>query len=410
MGPHVGIASGRVYAALADAPAVSASRRTSLLDALAWRDALVIWLGTRLLIGLFAFGARWLNLGRPPTWIELLVPWSGWDGAIYGTIATSGYPLTSPSYAAFFPLFPFLERAAAFVTGWNPAAAGVLVANLICLPALGLLRVLIEREAGRELARRTLLLLAIFPTALYLAAAYTESLFLLLSVAAFLALRERRYLVAGGLAALATLTRPVGILLLVPLAWQCAVQVREQGLPDVRGMLRMAAALGLPIAALGSFWLYLAARFGSLTVMLQAQSGTWGKHLTWPWVGLAEAVGALGPATALFRLHTLLDIGFTLLFAALALAAVRRLPPPYGLYALVNAALVILTPAQRSGYEWAALASNGRYLLVVFPCIWVLALWCRRLAVRVALVLLVLLSLMLFALLTGIFANGGWVA
>jgi hypothetical protein len=304
------------------------------------------------------------------------------------------------------PLSP-LERGAAFVTGWNPAAAGVLVANLVCLPAFGLLRVLIEREAGRELARRTLLLLALFPTALYLAAAYTESLFLLLSVAAFLALRERRYLVAGGLAALATLTRPVGILLLVPLEWQCAVQVREQGLPDGRGMLRMAAALGLPIAALGGFWLYLATRVSSLTVMLQAQSGTWGKHLTWPWVGLAEAVAALGPATALFRLHILLDIGFTLLFAALALVAVRRLPPPYGLYALANAALVVLTPAQRAGLAWAALASNGRYLLVVFPCVWVLALWCRRPGVRIP---LIVLSLSLFALLTAIFANGGWVA
>jgi Mannosyltransferase (PIG-V) len=405
MGPHAGIAAGRDYAAPAYTPAASVSRRTGWLDALAWRDALMVWLGTRLLVGLFALGGRWLYLGRPPTWIELLVPWSGWDGAIYGTIATSGYPL--PQYAPFFPLFPLLERAAAFVTGWNPAAAGVLVANLVCLPALGLLRVLIEREAGRELARRTLLLLAIFPTALYLAAAYTESLFLLLSVAAFLALRERRYLMAGVLAALATLTRPVGILLLVPLAWQCAAQVRERGLPDVRGMLRMAAALGLPIAALGGFWLYLAARFGSLTVMLQAQAGTWGKHLTWPWVGLAQAFAALGPATTLIRMHILLDIGFTLLFAALALFAMGRLPPPYGLYALANASLVILTPAQRAGYTWAALASNGRYLLVVFPCLWVLALWCRRRAVRIP---LVVLSLALFALLTAMFANGAWVA
>jgi hypothetical protein len=170
----------------------------------------------------------------------------------------------------------------------------------------------------------------------------------------------------------------------------------------------MAAALALPVVALASVWLSLAARFGSFSAISRAEADAWGKHVTWPWVGLAQAIAALGSESPLYLLHTGLDIAFTLLFVALALLAMLRLPLPYGLYALANAVLVILTPAQRGpALAWAVLASNGRYLLVVFPCIWALALWAERPSRRIP---LIAVSLLLLALLTMMFANGAWVA
>jgi Gpi18-like mannosyltransferase len=387
-------------------------RVIDLLDGASWRDAAAVWLGTGVLIGLLAFLGRWLVLGHPPDWTELLVPWSGWDGAIYATIATNGY--AQPWYGAFYPLFPLLERAVASLTGLTPTTAGILIANLACLPAFALLRVLIQREAGRAVARRTLILLALFPTALFFHAAYTESLFLLLSVAAFLTLRQRRHLSAGALIALATLTRPVGILLLIPLAWECVAQVRVQradgmsSTQEATRMARMMVAMVLPVAALGGFCLYLETRFGSFSVILQAQAVSWGKHLTWPWVGMAQAAAALGSEPPLYRLHTGLDIAFTLLFVVLSLAALRDLPPAYSLYALASAGLVLLTPAQRgTSLAWATLASNGRYLLIVFPCFWALALWAERPSRRVA---FSAPSLLLLVVLTMMFANGTWVA
>jgi Gpi18-like mannosyltransferase len=395
-----------VGAARATVAQLGADRHPALLNRSAWRDAVAIWLGTRLLTILLALAGRWLVLGRLPSWPELLIPWASWDGAVYVTIATHGY--VQPWVAAFFPLFPLVERAVSPVTGGSPLAAGVLIANATCLPAFALLWQLVEFESDARLARRVVLLLALFPTAFFLAAAYTESLFLLLSVASFLALRRHSILAAGIFAALATLSRPVGILLLVPLAWECVARLREPRLLGIRERLSMAAALALPVVALVGVWVYLAARFGSFSVMTQAEADTWGKHLTWPWVGLAQATSALSSESPLFRLHTGLDIAFTLLFLVLAVAALRRLRHAYGLYAAANAALVLVTPAQRGpALAWAALASNGRYLLVVFPCVWALALWAERPSRRVP---LVALSLLLLALLTMMFANGVWVA
>src|SRR2546430_8563370 len=90
-----------------------------------------------------------------------------------------------------------------------------LVAFLVALAALHRLTVL---ELGAAAARRTVLLLAFFPTALFFSAAYTEALFLALSVGVFLAAREERWAVAGVLGALGAATRSGGGLLLGPVA------------------------------------------------------------------------------------------------------------------------------------------------------------------------------------------------
>ena len=76
---------------------------------------------------------------------------------------------------------------------------------------------LVVLELGRPLARPTLLLLAVFPAALYFGAPYAESLFLALSVGAFYAARTGRWAWAGTCAAAAAATRNSGVLLMLPL-------------------------------------------------------------------------------------------------------------------------------------------------------------------------------------------------
>ena len=68
--------------------------------------------------------------------------------------------------------------------------AAYLVSLAAFLGALVLLHRLTELELGRRLARPTLLLLAVFPAAVYFGAPYSESLFLLLAVGAFYAARS----------------------------------------------------------------------------------------------------------------------------------------------------------------------------------------------------------------------------
>ena len=65
------------------------------------------------------------------------------------------------------------------------------------------------------LAALVVLLLLLFPTSIFFNAVYTESLFLLLSVASVYFIRKGRYREAGILGFLAALTRVTGVLLFV---------------------------------------------------------------------------------------------------------------------------------------------------------------------------------------------------
>lgn len=408
-----------LHTAASDAQNAATRGKPGLFDASAWREAAIAWLGQRVLFAALAYIGVTLLASPTPThhavsWADVFVtPWLTWDGAHFARIAQGGY--TAAWQTAFYPLFPLLERLLAPLTGGRADVAGEVIANLACLPAFGLLRVLAERELSRAAARRTLLYLAVFPTAFFLSAAYSESLFLLISVGAFVALRRGQWLIAGALAALATLTRPVGILLLVPLAVEYGQRLfaaRTRGL-TWRASLRpaelaaVAGGLALPIATLLGYWGYLAARFGSPLSALQAESQVdTGRHLTWPFIGFARAGHALldyGASPNYYQAHIFLDVCFTLLFIALAVLMFGRLPLPYALYTGANLVLELCTP----GHNWYALSSYMRFMLVVFPLFMLLGVWGHRSWVDR---LILGLSVPLLGLLTVIFLLGGWVA
>src|SRR5918999_6022941 len=114
----------------------------------------------------------------------LLATLARWDAAWYLRIAESGYG-DSEARAAFFPLYPLAVRALATPFGASPAAllaAAYAVALAAFLGALTLLHRLVSLELGRPLAQPALLLLAVFPAAVFFGAPYSESLFLLLAV------------------------------------------------------------------------------------------------------------------------------------------------------------------------------------------------------------------------------------
>src|SRR5918998_78654 len=177
----------------------------SLRESEAFRVALRVALSTRaavLLVAVFAalsFGPASGGLAREnadrfdePALTHaiadpLLAPLARWDSVWYLRVAASGYG-DSTARAAFFPLYPLLVRAVATPLGGSNAAlllAAYAVSLAAFLAALALLHRLTELELGRRLARPTLVLLAVFPAAVYFGAPYSESLFLLLAVGVF---------------------------------------------------------------------------------------------------------------------------------------------------------------------------------------------------------------------------------
>ena len=391
-------------------------RPVLLWDRRAWRDASLTWLGQHLLLLVVAYLGRTMlvpgSSGSPTTsWGAIFHYIGGWDASLYVEIARHGYDTLAMS--AFSPLLPMLEHAG-LVLGIDPMWAGILISNVAFFAALGCLRVLVEREWGLAVAQRTTLYLALFPTAFFFDLGYTESLFLLCSVAAFLALRQQRWVLAGVFAALATLARNQGILLVLPIVVQIytsqvhpRLRALQRSWPGPRSLIAMSLGILLPVIAYAGFTLYLAARFGTIFAASRAEAGFWGKDLTVPFVGFARIGNALlrlGLAPNLFQAHILIDSIFALLLIGLAVVVWRaRQPLPYVVYTIATVLVLFALP----GHNWLALASIGRYMLVVFPVFVVFGQWGQHRGVERW---LLVASVPLLALFFLVFLAAGWIA
>jgi hypothetical protein len=296
-----------------------------------------------------------------------------WDSIHYLTIAAHGYARARDT--VFVPLYPRLIRALSYLTG-TTALAGAVISAIAFAGALVLLHRLARLELGARTADAAVLLLAFAPLSFFFSAVYTESLFLVLSVGAFYAARRGRWRLAVALGALSTVTRVTGILLVLPLA---IMRLKEKGRPD-RGL---AWLVSLP-AALGGYLAFVVGRgFGLLAPFLQQTTAQHEHKLTGPLDTVLEAV-----RSAAFGLQSLgstpiyaRSIGgpfssgaesilllVVLGVAGLALvAAFRRLPLAYGVYA--TAVLLVCISSPVAGQP---LKSLDRYTLTIFP-LWIAA-------------------------------------
>jgi hypothetical protein len=345
----------------------------------------------------------------------VLAPLARWDSVWYLRIADSGYG-DSTARAAFFPLYPLLVRAVSTPLGGSNAAllvAAFLVSLAAFVGALILLHRLVELELGRRLARGTLLLLALFPAAVYFGAPYSESLFLLLAVGVFYAARTGHWAWAGACAGLASATRSAGLLLLIPLAliWWSSRPRRR----------RDAAWLVLAPLGIAAYAAWLGLVEGDALRFLDVQEA-WSRELAVPlagaWDGLVAAVDgvrqlASGSRTPVyfeqaagdpFRIAAINVMLFaTLVFAVWAcIGVLRRLPRAYG--AWVGASLVLpltfpVTPQP--------LMSLPRFVSVLFPVFMWLAVVCDE---RRTTDVVVAASAVGLGLFTAQYASWHWIA
>ena len=126
---------------------------------------------------------------------------------------------------AFFPFYPLMIRIVAFplqIFGLNPIAtatlAGVIVSALGALLGMLALFDLTRDSLGEDGALRAAFYLIIFPTGFFLIQVYTEGLFVGLSFACLAMVKRKFWLAAAILGVAATMTRAVGLLLLIPMA------------------------------------------------------------------------------------------------------------------------------------------------------------------------------------------------
>jgi len=124
-----------------------------------------------------------------------------WDGWWYLGIVANGYhadPVVGAySNVAFPPLYPAILKVLSLPIPGYAGILGVLVSNVAFLLALGLFVRLGTPYIGRRRASLAAGLLVIYPFASVFAMAYSESLFLLLMFATFLAAERRHRAWAG---------------------------------------------------------------------------------------------------------------------------------------------------------------------------------------------------------------------
>lgn len=341
------------------------------------RNIFWIFITTRLLLAFLTYiayilltAAKYSN--TPVDVAALFSSWNHWDAANYVRIAQYGYQRVD---LAFFPLFPLLITAIGHLLGsWSYLLVGTLISNAALFGMLCILYYLAADIADDEIAGRSLLYICIFPTAFFFFAAYNESLYLLFATATFLALYKQRWSLAGLMGLLAALTRSAGVLLVIPYLYQLWIQ-REKLLTNRRVFLFSTAPIALiPVGTL-LYALYCWVTVGNPLEFIAVQQHS-GRHLSWPWTGIWQAVSALilfhpqafGSAN---QAHLLLDLSATLGFILLIVVGWRRLPESYSIWMSVLMIYFLLYPATEKP---DILLSNQRFMLELFPAFITLAL------------------------------------
>ncbi|HEU0028105.1 MAG TPA: mannosyltransferase family protein [Ktedonobacterales bacterium] len=370
------------------APAVVewARRRRDTLTPLA------IALGIRLAVFLAASALMRaaLTTKRPALrGVSLIEAWSRMDTDWYVGIAQAGYNYSPVigSRANFFPLFPALMAIGGraieplgLPSPWVYVVVGTAIswaafaAACVALYQLALLRF------DRRVAAGAVTLLAVFPFSFYYGVAYTEALYLLLAVLAFLAIERGNWWGAAGAAGLASALRPPGLILgaCVALAYGLAWLRERRWLR--RDMLSLAL---IPMGAL-AYTAYCWAAFGEPLAYIKTARAGWHEGLQLNALIMARDLATSPKAWEIIRYphnwtvpkYLFITSGMAYLgLLAICLLTIpfvwRLLGPVYAIFVIVSAAAPLAL--------FPSIQSLGRYLSVLFPVFIVLAYPLRRL-------------------------------
>ena len=249
------------------------------------RAALTTWAASRLGVAVLSFAAMWMvadaTAGDVPSWLH---SWDHWDATLFVKVARfgyGGYPehYSDPGLVAFFPGEPLLLRAVhVVVPSW--VAAGLLISLVAGAVACVALARLAALDDGAQASDRAVVYLVLSPFAVFLAAGYSEALFLAFALSAWVCARRRRWVLAGVLAGGAAAVRVTGVFLAAALLVEWALVGRGARRP------RDLAPLALPWLVTAGYVVYLHDLTGDWLAWPHAQRDEWSRTLTAPWHAL----------------------------------------------------------------------------------------------------------------------------
>ncbi len=265
------------------------------------------------------------------------------DAQHYFSIAENWYPTEGDARLTlvFLPLYPILISAFnlifadSFVSGF--------VINTLC--SCGIAVAIYELalcDMGRRSAGFTVFCTFALPTALFFVTPMSEPLFFLLSVLTLLTARKQKFWLAALFGALASFTRSLGIVLIIPVAAEaaaaCVRHYREHGKEKLNGRI-VTACISTLCVGLGTFGYLLINKllWGNWFQFLIFQRENWNQSLSpffdTPVYQLEYLIKAIeeGSASQIFglRLPNLLAIFGALILFVLA---AKRMRTSYAMY------------------------------------------------------------------------------
>ncbi len=257
----------------------------------------------------------------------------------------------------FFPGYPLLVRLFGLFT--NELMYAAFAASAFCFGLSGvLLYRLMRLDMTRDSALRAVRYICLIPGAFFFAAPMSESLFLCLSIASVYCVRKKKWILGGALAALAGFTRSLGILLVVPLAFELL-----HSKPCGRELVRSLTGTALAPFGLAAYCIINYSVSGDAFKFMEYQRVHWGQEMGWFFNTAAYQLecavsywqgGNIKVALGLWGANLLVCF-FSLV---LLLWGIKRLRASYGAYFLCYYIAAV-------GATW--LLSAPRYMAVMFP-------------------------------------------
>lgn len=341
-----------------------------------WKEILVITGLTKLLL---LFLPIFSNI---PTH-NILYSWVRWDGPHYIDIAKNWYQPSGEQslFIVFYPLYPFLIKFVSFLTNDFQISA-ILVAIFFSFTASIALFELTILDFNKKTALLAVWFLNIFPTAYFLQASYTESLFLTLSIATVYFFRKELYTFAGGVGALATLTRVNGLFLLPALFLE---KLKDRSL---------IAFLLIPLGFL-DYLLVNYIIFHDPFYFSKPLLSNWFKKYELPLVGIKNLINSIPSFTNPDFYIYFSELVATVFIVIMILIVYFKVKKSYALYMLLNLLLFTST---------SYILSTPRYSLSLFPIFIALGM----ISNQKALVFISVVFIVLLVYFTYLYTQGRW--
>ncbi|MFA6296065.1 MAG: mannosyltransferase family protein [Patescibacteria group bacterium] len=343
-------------------------------------NIILLFIGWRVVVQFIAFLGKYRLFLSTDNAYDHLSPWSidklpeflqyfvKWDSGFYLEIAKSGYFFDQAKNlynTAFFPLYPLLIKIFSYVFQ-SQVISGIIISTLATFGVCYFLYKLAKIELqDNNSALKSVFYFLIFPTAIFLASIYTESLFIFLAVACLYFARTRRFAIASSFGFFVATCRPIGIILFLVLILEY-IEQRKFSFKEIK--LDILWTLLVP-AGLASYMLFLWIKFKNAFLFMQAQTA-WDRKIGFDfwgiWIDLKNHVHDIFQPSQnfAFSLRNDFEFFFFITFLILSIVVFFRLRKSYGLYCFLALLIPFLT---------GSLISMTRFTLVLFPVFILLA-------------------------------------